>query len=188
MSQSIDELVSTILGVGELPHGLRPRDLLDPDVVPPDATAAKVFALRDLVRFHGRESTLSGTIKTSADVARFFVPRLAGETVESMWLVGLDAKNRVRFCRCVARGSITRCAVSPADLVRPLVINATHAGIVVHSHPSGDPTPSADDLAFTVGVSAVFDLLGHRLLDHVVVGAEGYASMCDMGIGPWAAP
>jgi DNA repair protein RadC len=188
MAMTIDDLVTTLLGVGELPHGLMPRDLLDPDVVPPDATAAKVFALRELIRSGGLESTLSGTLSTSADVARFFVPRLANEKVESMWLVGLDSRNRVRFTRCIARGSTSRCAASPAEIVRPLVVNGTPAGILVHNHPSGDPAPSADDLAFTVGVSSVFDLLGHRLLDHVVVGAEGYASMRDAGLGPWAEP
>lgn len=188
MAMSTDELVATLIDIGELPPGLRPQDLLDPDVIPHEAIATQVFALRDLIRTGGREATLSGTIKTSDDVARFFIPRLAAETRESMWLVGLDTKNRVRFTRCIARGATAWCAVSPAELVRPLVINATPSGIIVHNHPSGDPSPSEGDIAFTVGVAAVFELLGHRLLDHIVVGADGFASMRDRELGPWAVP
>jgi DNA repair protein RadC len=182
MAMTTDELVATLIDVVELPPGLRPQDLLDPDVIPHEAIAQQVFALRDLIRTSGRDACLSGTIKTSDDVARFFIPRLAAETAESMWLIGLDTKNHVRFTRCIARGATAWCAVSPAELVRPLVINATAAGIIVHNHPSGDPSPSEGDIAFTVGVAAVFELLGHRLLDHVIVGAEGHVSMRDAHI------
>lgn len=188
MSRSIDELVSVILDVGELPHGLTARDLLNPDVVPPDAYAAKVFALRDLVRTGGRETTFSGVVSSSDEVARFFVPHLASETSEAMWLIGLDIKKRVRFSRRIARGSTSWLVVTPGELVRPLVINAIPYAIIVHNHAWGDPAPTEGDIAFTVGVAAVFDLLGHKLLDHVVVGNGSHASMHDMGIGPWAAP
>ncbi len=179
----IDVLVATLLPRASLPAHLRPSQLLEESVVPPARIAAKVLALRELVRTGGRaENLLDRRIGSSRDVAEYFEPRLRGELNESLHVVGLDAKNRVRLAQCVARGGVSSCAVTPADVLRPLLLNACSGAIVVHNHPSGDPTPSRDDIELTDRIVRGANVLGLRLVDHLIVGAEGYFSFLDGGL------
>lgn len=178
----VDDWVAILLPRAALPKHLRPSDLLDDCVIPPSKVAEKVVALRKLVKSGGRPEPLTDRIVSSRHVAEFFTPRLRGDTMESIWIVGLDAKNRVRLTHPSARGGSTSCAVSPADLIRPLVINACVGAIMVHNHPSGDPRPSTEDAALTERVRRGAELLGIKLLDHIIIGWEGYFSFLDAGM------
>ena len=145
--------------------------------------AAKVHALRELIRSGGRaEDLLDRRITGSKDVAEHYIAQLAGDTMESFHVVGLDVRNGVRLMQCVARGGVTRCALYPRDVLRPIVVNACAAFIAVHNHPSGDPSPSSEDIALTDELAKGADLLGIRLVDHVVVGAQTYFSFIDAGL------
>lgn len=179
----IDELVATLLPKAPLPAHLPPRLLLDADVVPPAKVAAKVHALRELIRSGGRaEDLLERRITSSKDVAEHYIAYLGADTMESFHVVGLDARNGVRLMQCVARGGITRCALYPRDVLRPIVVNACAAFIAVHNHPSGDPSPSSEDIALTDELAKGADLLGVRLTDHVIVSARGHFSFVDSGL------
>lgn len=179
----IDELVAIILPTASVPAHLTPSQLLDDAVVPPTRVAAKVLALRELVRCGRRaEDLLEKRIASSADIAAHYVPLLRGDTMESLHVIGLDNRSRVRLMRCVARGGITACAVTPTEVLRPLVLNACAGGIVVHNHPSGDPTPSAEDIALTERIVAGATALGVKLVDHVIVAHEGAFSFLDAGL------
>lgn len=181
----IDAWVATLLPRAPLPDHLRPADLLDEAVVPPAKVAEKVMALRKLVKSGGRSEPLTDRIASSRDVAAYFEPRLRGDTMESIWVVGLDAKNRVVLQHLSARGGLTSCSVTPADLLRPVVLNACAGAIMIHNHPSGDPTPSAEDVALTQRVQRGAELLGIKLLDHIIIGRAGYFSFLDAGLfGP----
>lgn len=72
--------------------------------------------------------------------------------------------------------------MTPADVLRPLLLNACSGAIVVHNHPSGDPTPSRDDIELTDRIVRGANVLGLRLVDHLIVGAEGYFSFLDGGL------
>lgn len=178
----VDELVALLLP--RVPLGeLRPSMILDESYVPPEKHAAKVLALRELVRRAGRDDELvARLIATSADVAAYFGPRLGGDTMESLHVVGLDARSRVRLTQCVARGGVSSCAVTPMGVLRPIVLNACSGGIVVHNHPSGDPTPSAEDIALTERLAQGAAVLGVRLIDHVIIARDGYFSFTDAGL------
>ena len=183
----VDELVAAIFPQAPLPAHLSPAHLLDADVEPPSKIAAKVLALRELIRRGGRPDDLVGQrIASSADVAALYLPRLRDDTMESLHVVGLDVRNHVRVMRCVARGGISSCAVAPRDLLRPLVLNACAAGILVHNHPSGEPSPSADDIALTERVVSGARLLGINVVDHIIVSAGGAFSLLDAGLLPRA--
>lgn len=181
----IDELIALVLPKAPLPSHLRPSMLLDEAVVPPAKVAAKVLALRELIRRGGRADELADLcITSSTDVAARYRSRLGADTLESMHIVGLDGRHRVRVEMCVARGGISSCAVTPSDVMRPLVLNACAAGVVVHNHPSGDPSPSPEDIALTERLAAAATALGIRLLDHVIVAADGHFSFLDAGLLP----
>lgn len=178
----IDELVRKVLPKAALPKHLRPSHLLDEDVVPPARVAEKVEALRQLVRCGGRPDDVFGPVTSSADVAAYFTPRLCAHPFESLWVVGLTAKNGVRVVQCVARGGVESCAVAVRDVLRVPIVNACSGLVVVHNHPSGDPQPSAADVAITERIRAGAELLGIRLLDHVVVAGNGHFSFLDAGM------
>ena len=178
----LDELVATVIETRDLPAHLGPRNLLDDDVIPPPPIARRVHALRALIRSGGDDAPLTGRLASSRDVARYFGPLLRDEKTESVWVVGCDARNRVRFYRQVARGGIAGCAVTMADILRPVLLNACSGVLLVHPHPSGDPSPSADDIELTRRLRDAADLLGLRLLDHVVLGREGSFSFVDAGL------
>jgi DNA repair protein RadC len=181
----VDELVATLLPKVALPAHLTPGQLLDGDVVPPAKHEAKVLALRELVRHGGRpDDVLGGRVASSADIAAFYLPRLRDDTMESLHVVGLDTKNHVRLAQCVARGGISTCSVVPRDVLRPVLLNASDALVLVHNHPSGDPKPSAEDIAFTERVVRGAELLGVRVLDHIVIGAHDHFSFRDAGLLP----
>jgi DNA repair protein RadC len=76
----------------------------------------------------------------------------------------------------VAVGSIDSLSISPRDIFQPAVERRVNAIILVHNHPSGDPTPSASDLEFTQTIKEAGELLGIELLDHIIIGQDSYFS------------
>jgi DNA repair protein RadC len=102
-----------------------------------------------------------------------------------MWVVCLDGRNRVRASRRVAQGGLHGCAVLPRDILRVAVREAASAIVLVHNHPSDDPTPSSEDLVMTRRVCDAAAVVGVPLVDHVIVAPSGrYTSMLDLGVLP----
>jgi DNA repair protein RadC len=121
-------------------------------------------------------------VTSSEDVYRAFGPLLAPNQHEELWAIALDARQRILSRMQLARGGVSSCPVTIADVFRPLVREGASAFIVVHNHPSGAPDPSPEDLAFTERVAQAGQLLGITLLDHVIVAADGYFSCLDAGL------
>jgi len=92
--------------------------------------------------------------------------------------VPLDGKNRALGFHIVSVGTLTASLVHPLEVFKLAILANVAAIIVVHNHPSGDPTPSAEDVAITQRLRQAGELLGIRVLDHVVVG-DG-ASPCSL--------
>jgi DNA repair protein RadC len=74
------------------------------------------------------------------------------------------------------------CALRPADVLRPAVEDAASGIVLVHNHPSGDPTPSLADVQMTRALAAACQILGLRLLDHVIVARSGAESLRDLAL------
>lgn len=110
--------------------------------------------------------------------------RLMSSRVERFVVISVDAKNRVRAEREVARGGRTTCQVDPAEVFRLLVSESASGAIFVHNHPSGDPAPSPKDLELTERLVAAGSLLDIRILDHLIVGSGRYTSLRDAGLWP----
>jgi DNA repair protein RadC len=119
-------------------------------------------------------------VRNAFDIYRYLQPRLRGLLQEVFVVVALDARNAVLSDVEIARGSLTGVAVHPREVFRPLIRMAAAGAVVAHNHPSGDPTPSADDLALTRRLRRAGDLLGIPVLDHVVIGAQSYTSIGDL--------
>jgi DNA repair protein RadC len=115
----------------------------------------------------------------ASDVWTYFRSRLAPLRIEEFWGVALDVRHRVQAELCLARGSLTGVEVHPRDVFRPLIRVAAAAVIFCHNHPSGDPSPSHQDVELTARLRDVGELVGIPVVDHVVVGWEGYVSLAE---------
>lgn len=96
---------------------------------------------------------------------------------ECFWSVMLDARGRPLGRREIARGTLTACLVHPREVFAPAIRARAAAVVVVHNHPSGDPTPSSEDVALTDRLMEAGELLGIPLVDHIVLGRNGHRSL-----------
>jgi len=117
----------------------------------------------------------------SADVFEVYHPRLRHCPQEVFLALALDGRNRCQRELTLARGGGGACAVTARDVFRDLLAGGAAAVIFVHNHPSGDPSPSPEDRELTAKLCAAGELLGLRVLDHVIVGDGRYASLADRG-------
>lgn len=118
-------------------------------------------------------------ISRPEDVYRILAPRLAGLTQELFVVVGVDVRNGLLDIVEVARGTIQSVEVHPREVFRPLIRMAAAGGVVVHNHPSGDPTPSPEDIDLTRRLQQVGQMIGIPIVDHVVIGHRAYCSICE---------
>jgi DNA repair protein RadC len=96
--------------------------------------------------------------------------------------VFLDGKNRVMREHVISEGILTASLVHPREVFAPAMREHAAALLVVHNHPSGDPEPSPEDVEVTQRLVAVGELVGIRVLDHVVIGDGRYVSFLERGL------
>ena len=141
------------------------------------ARAARVAAAFELGR---RAVDLAGTRVTLSrpeDIFACVRTRVTGIAQELFLVVGVDIRNHLLDIVEVARGSLAGVEVHPREVFRPLIRMAAAGGVLVHNHPSGDPTPSPEDIALTRRLRAVGDMLGVPVIDHVVICANAWRSV-----------
>jgi DNA repair protein RadC len=100
---------------------------------------------------------------------------------EGFHVILLDVRGRLIRAAQVAEGSLSQCPVSPRDALRPAVREGAHSIVFSHNHPSGDPSPSADDVDLTDRLRAAAELVGIVARDHVIVAATGDYSFVEAG-------
>jgi DNA repair protein RadC len=133
-------------------------------------------------RVAARPLAAGAKLQSSQAVDAALRPRLARSPVEQFLAIPLDAKNRAMGELRLSLGGLTACPVSPADVFRALLREAAAGVVFVHNHPSGEPSPSPEDVAMTERLREAGDLLGVRVVDHVIVAREGYFSFLDAGL------
>jgi len=113
------------------------------------------------------------------DVYDLVAARVAGIAQEVFIVIGVDIRNGLLDIVEVARGTVLGVEVHPREVFRPLVKMAAAGGVLVHNHPSGEPTPSSDDLALTRRLREAGALIGIPIIDHVVIGDRNYRSIAE---------
>lgn len=147
-----------------------------------DAKAATLLAAFELGRRIASLRLRPGDpIRSPADVYRHFHPLLRDAPHERFLVVLLDGRHRVIRPVLTSQGTLTASLVHPREVFAPALREPAAAIVLVHNHPSGDPTPSREDVEVTARLAAAGDLLGIPVLDHVVVAEQGYASLRDDG-------
>ena len=107
---------------------------------------------------------------------------LAEEKIEEFHLLFLDGRSALIAHERQQTGTVNHAPVYPREVAKRALELGAHAVILVHNHPSGDPTPSRDDVAITKAVAAALEKLDIMLHDHVVVGRKGHASLRSLGL------
>lgn len=127
------------------------------------------------------EPLLGFVVRDPYSVAQMLRAELDAEQ-ETLLVLGMDAKHRIRTRHVAAIGQADRVTVSTSDVFRLLVREGLPTALVVHNHPSGEPTPSPQDEQLTVNLQHAGRLLGIVLLDHIVVARGGHYSFAERGL------
>ncbi len=147
------------------------------------ARAAQIKAsLAIAKRFSTISVKPSQQFKCSRDIFDHFHERLREKKQEIFFIILLDNKNRIIKELTISAGSLTSSIVHPREVFNPAIKESAVSVIFVHNHPSGDPEPSKEDIQMTRRLLEVGDVVGIKVLDHIIIGNECFVSLKDKGI------
>jgi DNA repair protein RadC len=148
-----------------------------------ETRALAVQAALEVGRRLGGEGVVEGEpMRGPRDVWRYFAPRLEGLPVEEFHVAILDSQHRLERDVLISRGILNGSLVHPREVFREAIAERAAALVLVHNHPSGDPTPSTDDREITAQLVAAGRLLDIPVQDHIVIGRGRYLSFAESGI------
>jgi DNA repair protein RadC len=146
------------------------------------AKAAQVVAALELGRRTLTRAPASRPqFRHPRDAATYLLPVFGARPVEQVGVVLLDTKHRVLRTTVVATGSLNAAAVEPRDVFREATRAGAAAIVLFHNHPSGDPSPSPDDVELTRRMAAAGVLMGINVVDHIILGDTSYCSLKESG-------
>ena len=125
-------------------------------------------------KYRGREDVV---IRGPEDLYKLLRPRIGKQDREHFVAVLLSSRNTVIGIETISVGSLNASIVHPREVFKPAIIHSASAIVLAHNHPSGDVTPSEEDLAITRRLKEAGHLLGIDLVDHVIVGRTTYTSL-----------
>jgi DNA repair protein RadC len=147
------------------------------------AGASRLAAVFEIARRCASPAPARGQIiRQPHDLANYLMARFGAKRHECFGVALLDGRNRFLRAEVLSRGGWSASVVRPREVFRQCLLSAAPAAILFHNHPSGDPSPSREDVGITRQIVQAGDLLGIRVLDHLVVAAEGFASLRDRGL------
>ena len=174
-SNGAAEIVSCY-GLGE--------SLADPNAVPglSDLQRERLVSLQALTKHLTTQPEVGHSISSSGDVFEKYKHKYGSRVKEQFVVLTLNSRNQVTGESVVAVGSVNTVHVHPSEVLRPAVVSGSPSILVIHNHPSGDPTPSPEDRSLTERIASAAALMGIRLLDHVILAAaHSYYSFSDSG-------
>ncbi len=101
---------------------------------------------------------------------------------EHFWSIGLNVRNRIEYIELVSLGTLSNALIHPRETFRLAVMKGVASIIICHNHPSGETEPSEDDLTMTARLKQAGDILGIKLLDHVIITESSYLSLQEKGV------
>ena len=127
----------------------------------------------------GTAEYVANTISNAQAVYALF-SFLQQETKEHFIALHLDAKNRILCIDRVSAGTMTNSLIHPREVFKTALLSSATSLLLVHNHPSGDPTPSREDISITEKLKGAGEIMGISVLDHVIIG-DGYVSLKEKG-------
>ena len=148
-----------------------------------NAKAAQIIAVFEIAkRVSTTRQPFKLKIENSKDIRDYLMPKMKSLKKEHLIGLYLDTRNNLIKEETISIGTLNTSLIHPREIFRSAVIEACASVILVHNHPSGDPTPSKDDITVTKKIIKASEVIGIELLDHVIIGNERYVSLKEDGL------
>jgi DNA repair protein RadC len=161
---------------------LTPRELEQVHGIGPAKAVTLAAAIEFAKRLSAHVPAQRPVIRSPGDAAAIVMPQLRYESKEHFMALLLSTKNHVLAVPVISIGSLNASIVHPRELFREAISHSAASTILVHNHPSGDPTPSPEDISLTRRLVEAGQLLDISVLDHLIIGDGKYVSMKEKGI------
>lgn len=146
-------------------------------------SAALIRLVKELYNTYLAENMKKGDVLSSPEtVLKFVRVRLSGMTNEAFMVIYMNVKNEVIDYSILHEGTVDNVAVYPRRIIESALSRHASGVILVHNHPSGNPAPSREDKALTRDIADAAMTLDIRVLDHIIVGKDGYFSFMENGL------
>ncbi len=148
------------------------------DLLGEDIKVYQVLALGELFKRYGKLKVkgFANTIEDAKDVFNMFHEDLKSKKKEHLFAILLDSKNRVIKKELISVGTLNQSFAHPREVFVKAIKESANSIILVHNHPSGDPMPSKDDINISKKLVRAGNLLGIKVLDHIIIGKDKYWS------------
>lgn len=147
-----------------------------------EAKATQILAMCELYRRFKASELTQVKISKPSDVAELVIDELRMLQQEVLIVVTLDTKNKVISKKEIFRGGLNSSLVHPREIFKEAVKESAASIIICHNHPSGDPTPSKDDINITTRLKECGQMMGIELLDHLIIGDNRFISLKEKDI------
>lgn len=146
--------------------------------------ASQILAMAELFkRFNTLKSLkINHKINSPRDIANLLINEMSELKQEVLKLIMLDTKNQIISIKDVFKGSLNTSIVHPREIFNEAIKRNSSSIIICHNHPSGDPTPSKEDINITLRINECSKIIGINLLDHIIVGKAKFISLKEKGI------
>lgn len=158
------------------------NDLMEIDGIGLSKACSIISALELFKRLNMRECVDNFSFGSPKSVADIFMNILRDEMKEHFYVLLLDTKNKIISWDEISKGDLNSSIVHPREVYKYALKFGANSIICLHNHPSGDPTPSPQDIDITKRLEEVGDLVGIRLLDHIIIGYNKYISLKEKGL------
>jgi DNA repair protein RadC len=178
MNKSNRELISELLEIPEQEmRGDTIHDLLD------SVRDERVNLVREIAVRYGEKRIVGQSFNSAKQVWEHFRIRLGTAMQEQFHVLILDNKHQVIHEKMITLGTLNQSLIHPREIYAPAIELRAASVILIHSHPSGDVKPSKQDIEITKRLSEVGEIMGIKVLDHVIIG-DGYFSFVDENLMP----
>lgn len=143
--------------------------------------ARQIISSLDMARSICSQASRPSVVRNARDIFNHLKVEMQYLPKEYFVVVGLDDKMRIRFTEVTSIGSLDAAIIHPREVFCPVLKRNADAVIFVHNHPSGDPTPSKEDIEITRRLRQVGKILDARVADHIIIGFETYCSLAEQG-------
>lgn len=146
--------------------------------------ASQILAIGELFRrFNSLNLIREGkSISSPSDIAKLLINEMMSLKQEILKLIMLDTKNNIIGIKDVFKGSLNTSIVHPREIFKEALKKSSSSIIICHNHPSGDPTPSKEDINITLRLNECSRIIGIDLLDHLIIGKDKFVSLKEKGI------
>lgn len=140
-------------------------------------TAVLLSMMPQLFRVYAEDQAEYGGMATHGQIGEYICSKFTGETVEKVLIVCMDNRFRVLGTECIAEGCVDYAAINVRLMMDTVIRYNATAAIIAHNHPRGFAFPSKEDEETTLKVKQALEIVGVRLIDHIIVSADDYVSM-----------